>query len=470
MEGGGHYHHVCIVCNHAWHSEDRHPDRCGNEGCGSRQWKEQAASGKLYLLPIFLGLLGGAIMYVKLRDRDRRRGIRGLFLGCLATLVFLAIMGAANDNGDAAMGNAGPDGAQAEDDPVTADFGGPMPGLQGPAESVLEPAALSEIYELEEAMYVLALARPHVGQAGNGTVYLDGEAARGVLTGRQLQIAVDLVAVENTRQAQGPADGPDRQITGAEHRLSRLLSADQLELDMAEYNIRPFTPGAKAEYSGIMSDLSSSFGEVDSSLYGMHGRYSEGRISAENVTFLAAPEMGKFVHLVRAFRTLDQPEGLESPAKMMHDYMGITIGIHGEYLASVRDGTDEGREHMAQARLAGGVLSYLAGKEIWLWRNGETVEPAAWKERHEQYAIYWTDKMRAHNNRIAQSIDSYISGEGSRLNAVSHGELQAMRDEYKKLAAAEVPLHGEGLMGAVQGGGGTACTAEQRDVQVGTWK
>ena len=60
--------------------------------CGHKLLKKSTRhtiSKLWYLLPVFLGFIGGMIMYYKLLNRNKRMGTCGLVVGCIITLSFL---------------------------------------------------------------------------------------------------------------------------------------------------------------------------------------------------------------------------------------------------------------------------------------------------------------------------------------------------------------------------------------------
>jgi hypothetical protein len=50
-------------------------------------------SAALWLLPIFLGLMGGIIMYAVTRNRDKQKAKNGLFLGIGVTILSFILYG-----------------------------------------------------------------------------------------------------------------------------------------------------------------------------------------------------------------------------------------------------------------------------------------------------------------------------------------------------------------------------------------
>jgi len=47
----------------------------------------------LYLVPIFMGLFGGILMYIAVKDQNQEMANDGMFLGVISTITVLVIYG-----------------------------------------------------------------------------------------------------------------------------------------------------------------------------------------------------------------------------------------------------------------------------------------------------------------------------------------------------------------------------------------
>ena len=73
----------------------------------SDQLPKKSPSKAWYLLPIFFTIIGGLIMYLVLKDDDRRMAKKGLYLGIILTVVGIAIAVAVNIAIFASIGTMG---------------------------------------------------------------------------------------------------------------------------------------------------------------------------------------------------------------------------------------------------------------------------------------------------------------------------------------------------------------------------
>ncbi|ABK78094.1 hypothetical protein CENSYa_1472 [Cenarchaeum symbiosum A] len=221
------------------------------------------------------------------------------------------------------------------------------------------------------------------------------------------------------------------------------LREDLVEVGILAYSGGFFTPEVmKEEYSKIMSVLPDAFMEVDTSIHDRYAQHLADRSSDNLIESSISSGIGKLEFFVHVFNALKQPGVMESPTKMMHDYMEMTIESHRELLTKAGNTTDADREHISQVRWTGSVLKYFIDKEVQAWNNGEAVQPAAWNERHEQYTMYVAERIVHWNEKISDSIDRYNDREySSRLYMVTQGDVQHMESVYAASAAAVVPEH-----------------------------
>jgi len=60
------------------------------------QLPKKSPSKAWYLLPIFFTIIGGLIMYLVLKDDDRRMAKKGLYLGIILTVAIIVLVVAVN--------------------------------------------------------------------------------------------------------------------------------------------------------------------------------------------------------------------------------------------------------------------------------------------------------------------------------------------------------------------------------------
>lgn len=71
------------------------------------QLPKKSPSKAWYLLPIFFTIIGGLIMYLVLKDDDRRMAKKGLYLGIILTVAGIVIAVAVNIAIFASIGTMG---------------------------------------------------------------------------------------------------------------------------------------------------------------------------------------------------------------------------------------------------------------------------------------------------------------------------------------------------------------------------
>ena len=71
------------------------------------QLPKKSPSKAWYLLPIFFTIIGGLIMYLVLKDDDRKMAKKGLYLGIILTVVGIIIAVAVNIAIFASIGTMG---------------------------------------------------------------------------------------------------------------------------------------------------------------------------------------------------------------------------------------------------------------------------------------------------------------------------------------------------------------------------
>ncbi|KAG2474717.1 MAG: hypothetical protein NPMRTH4_140003 [Nitrosopumilales archaeon] len=53
---------------------------------------DRKPTNQLFMLPLFLGLLGGVLMYFIAKKDDRKMAVQGLIVGIIVSIIFITII------------------------------------------------------------------------------------------------------------------------------------------------------------------------------------------------------------------------------------------------------------------------------------------------------------------------------------------------------------------------------------------